>query len=487
MKNEWINGMRISILFIIIIVLSIFLNGSGCTKIDTPIRTDSDEPGSPDGESQEDLFIIPDKYEILDTEPTRIQAQGGTGDISWKTEPPFEDLFLPETGKLVLFSPPDVSGDTIFTIVAYDDNNETAKTDILIIDEGMPPEPGDILINEIAWAGTLKTWRDEYIELINKTGRTFYLDNWSVENAGGTGISFFFSGKIGPGALFLISNYDQGSENTAISAPIDYADSSLSMPNSTFGPFVLKNYENIIFDTAGDGGAYIHGTNTSELKSSMSRYTYSTSIEWDAGSWYTESVSINLLDETCGTPGEDNSDESGGSGTSDYDAQAIITEYSIDAGEEISKYWVELYITKSGSIRNFLVTDLDGTDLPVTGGEDIEVTEGQYILIIWEGTDDEPYSHEGDRFYIPDYHPTGTKDELVLLCAGDFLDGLCYYSTEEIQFDDEVTIQSYGWSGDPIYGKHASRKMDGTGYYLNDLQAASWDTGASPTPGYINN
>ena len=481
--------MRISILFIIIIVLSIFLNGSGCTKIDTPIRTDSYEPGSPDGESQEDLFIIPDKYEILDTEPTRIQAQGGTGDISWKTEPPFEDLFLPETGKLVLFSPPDVSGDTILTIVAYNDNNETAKTDILIIDEGMPPEPGDILINEIAWAGTLKTWRDEYIELINKTGRTFYLDNWSIENAGGTGISFFFSGKIGPGALFLISNYDQGSENTAISAPIDYADSSLSMPNSAFGPFVLKNYENIIFDTAGDGGAYIHGTNTSELKSSMSRYTYSTSIEWDAGSWYTESVSINLLDETCGTPGAASSDESGGSGTSDSDAQAIITEYSIDAGDEIGEDWVELYITKSGSIRNFLVTDLDGTDLPITGGEDIEVTEGQYILIIWEGTDEEPYSHEGERFYIPDTNPTGTKDELVLLCAGDFLDGLCYYSTEGIQFDekDKDIIIGYGWSGDPVYGKHASRKMDGTGYYLNDLQAASWDTGAAPTPGYMNN
>lgn len=218
--------------------------------------------------------------------------------------------------------------------------------------------------------------------------------------------------------------------------------------------------------------------------SSMARFTFSTLTEWDAGSWYTESVSLNLHDETYGTLVAVNSDKTDNTGISEKDAQAIITEYYIDAKDEIGEDWIELYIIKSGSIQNFVVTDLDGTDLPITGGEDITVTEGQYILIIWGASDDEPYFHEGSKFYIPDTNPTGTKDELVLLCSGVFLDGLCYYSTDEIQFDDEEKIKGYGWSLDPIYGKHASKRTDEGGYYINALEAASWYTDALPTPEY---
>ena len=67
-----------------------------------------------------------------------------------------------------------------------------------------------------------------------------------------------------------------------------------------------------------------------------------------------------------------------------------------------------------------------------------------------------------------------------------FLDGLCYYNTDEIQFDDKDEIKGYGWIGDPIYGKHASKKIDANGYYINDLKAASWDMAAEPTPGEVN-
>ncbi|HEB30176.1 MAG TPA: hypothetical protein ENI15_04790 [Spirochaetes bacterium] len=165
--------MRLKVLFTAIMTLSIFLYGSGCTGIESPVRYTEDEPGNPAGPSPDGLLIIPDKNEIFDTEPLRVQASGGEGEITWGTEPQFENSFLPATGDLVLFSPPDISSDAYVTIIAKDQKNKTARAEILIIDDGPGPEPGDILINEIAWAGTQKNWRDEYIELINKTDRAF--------------------------------------------------------------------------------------------------------------------------------------------------------------------------------------------------------------------------------------------------------------------------------------------------------------------------
>ncbi len=477
--------MRLKVLFTAIMTLSIFLNGSGCTRIESPVRYTEDEPDNPGGSSPE-LLIIPDKNEILDTEPLRVEARGGKGEITWGTEPQFENSFLPAIGDLVLFSPPDISTDAYVTIIAKDQKNKTARAEILIIDEGPGPEPGDILINEIAWAGTLKNWRDEYVELINKTDRTFYMDFWSIENMAGSGNSFYFSGKIGPDGLFLITNYAEESENTAISASVDYADSVLSIPNTAFGPFILNNYEGMIFDTVGDGGSYRFGENSTEVKASMSRYTSSSSTVWEPESWYTETLSLNLLDETMGTPGAPNSGETVGAGASGDSAVAIITEYFIDARDDIGQDWVELFITKSGSIRDFILTDLDGTDLSITGGKEIDVEEGQYILVVWESSDEGSYRNEGNRFYIPDYPPAGTKDELVILCNGNYLDGLCYYFSGDDQFDDLDTILEIGWIGDPIFGKHASRKIDDNGLYKDDLGAFSWDTAAAPTPGAAN-
>jgi hypothetical protein len=478
--------MRLTALLTVTLTLSIFLYGSGCTRIESPIREDSDNPDSPDGVSRDELIIIPDKNEILDTEPLRIKAEGGTGEITWDTEPHFENAFLPESGSLVLFSPPDISEDSYFTIQASDQKNNTASTEIMIIDEGPPPEPGDIMINEIAWAGTLKNWRDEYVELINKTDRTFYMNNWFIENMAGSGISFYFSGKIEPGGFFLIANYSEESENSSISSSIDYADSGLSIPNDLFGPFVLNNYSEMVFDTVGDGGSYSIGENSAEAKASMSRYTYSNSTTWDPESWYTESFSVNLIDDTKGTPGAKNSDETGSGEVSGDSALAILTEYFIDARDEIGEDWAELLITRRGSIKDFILTDFDGTDLSITGGDDFQFEEGQYVLVVWDSMDEEPYYQEGNRFYIPDTNPTGTKDELAILSNDVCLDALCYYSTGDVQFDDVETIMGTGWTGDPIYGKHASRKLDDNGFYMGDRSALSWDTEAAPTPGASN-
>jgi len=471
--------MKVPMFTILLISVSFFLGCSGCTQIETPTRNETPSQSKA-------LLLYPESYEILDTEPLRIEADGGSGEIFWETDPSFDNCFQPEKGAPVLFTPPDLSDDLILGIIASD-GKENARIDITVIDEGPPPAPGDVLINEIAWAGTHTSSYDEYVEIINNTDRVFYLNNWRIENAAGVGNPFIFSGKLFPSSLFLIANYGESSEKSSITVRIDRTDAALSLPNLQAGPYILMNSGGMIFDTVCDGGEYLHGKNEQEVKASMARLSTSSSRQWEPASWYTESVSVNLSDGTLGTPGAQNSDkplseqlpapEIGDA------ARAIITEFYIDLNDGKVEDWVELYITKEGNVKYFIVSDLDGdSDSSITDGEDCFLSAGEYIQVIWSTA----YHREGNRFFIPDVNPTGTKDELVLLCATAFLDGLCYCSTDELQFDDLEEMRGYGWSGDPVCGKRAARKRDESGLYLGGLQAEIWDLEAEPTPGVPN-
>ncbi len=466
--------MKSALVIIICVAAWIIFTAYGCTKIENPTKE------TEDGEEVDGFKIIPSKSTILDTEPVILKAEGGKGTITWKTKPLYNNVFQPETGSKVLFIPPDINAEFTITISAVDEKSHKAEISLNIIDEGIPPQPGDILINEIAWSGSIKSAYDEYIELINKTKRPFYLNNWSIENAAGSGSPLGFSGRVEPESVFLIANYPQGSDLTAINCSINFTSSALSIPNNSFGPFVLKNALGVNFDVVGDGGGYPFGFNSKDKKASMARFTFSNSINWDVDSWYTESISLNLNDGTCGTPGASNSDTPYKPVADDRDAKAIITEFAINANDEIGEDWVELFITKSGFLNNFTITDLDGDDLPITEEIDVSGNAGEYFIIIWG----DARAVAGNKIYINDTNPTATKDELVLLCGGFFLDGLCYYSTENVQFDDGTKIQEYGWSGDPIKGLHAARRKGENGEYINELIASSWDGGAIKTPGY---
>lgn len=70
-------------------------------------------------------------------------------------------MFQPETGPEVLFVPPNIDSGLIITINAKDEDSRVTQTSMRIIDKGIPPQPGEILINELAWGGTLKSSYDE--------------------------------------------------------------------------------------------------------------------------------------------------------------------------------------------------------------------------------------------------------------------------------------------------------------------------------------
>ncbi len=474
--------MKAFLLAVTLIILYFIFCGSGCTKIDTPVR-DGESDISKDRTGP--FEIITGKTEILDTEPLPLKAEGGSGNVAWRCEAE-TGSFQPYSGDETLFIPSDSTEDRSAKITAEDEDGKTASLTLAIIDEGDPPQAGDVLLNEIAWAGTLTSSYDEYIEIINRTIRPFYLGGWYIENGAGQGTPLAFSGRIEADSVFLIANYSGESEKTAITCPVHCTAASLSLSNSSFGPFILTNAEGMVFDTAGDSGKPTIGMNTSETRASMSRYIDSDSISWDESSWYTSGESVNLSDGSFGSPGAPNSDIPFSPGLLDEDALGIITEFSIDADDDLGEDWVELFITKSGSVKNFVVTDLDGDDTSITNGVDVQVLEGDYFLVVWNHVYTTHFQQD-NRFYTPDSNPTGTKDQIVLMVNGLFIDGVCYFSDGsegDARFGgDREIMTAAGWIGDPIFGKHASRIKDVGGYYVTDLNADAWDTENAPSPG----
>ncbi|RKX96266.1 MAG: hypothetical protein DRP84_01675 [Spirochaetes bacterium] len=463
--------MKRLITFIFLLFISTLISASsGCTKIDVPI----------DKKQDSSIMIIADKLTILDTEPVIIRLENAEGPISWSINTPFLGGYIvPPDGVKVVFNPPNVNKKSRIELKATDKDGNNATIIIDVLDEGNPPEPGEIIINEIAWAGTLKSSYDEYIEILNITERDFYLNNWKIENAGGNGIAITFSGYLKAKTPFLIANYQYDIEKSSITASHDFATSKLALSNNCFGPYILENFEGEIFNEVGNGGSYPYGINSSNIRASMARFNdgRTISINWDPSDWYTEGVSNNLSDGTFGTPGEINSNIEYGINQNEDMAKGIIVKYIIDANDEVGEDWAQILITKDGDIKNFILTDLDGSDNPITNNDSVLMKKGDLVTVIWGDS----YSIVGNRYTIPDTNPTGTKDELVLLCSGKFLDGLCYYSTDEVQFDDKDKIKSYGWTGDPIHSKYGERKMVDDNY-ITDLSAYSWDTDNKPLP-----
>jgi hypothetical protein len=480
--------MKKALLTFLIFILTHFMYSGGCSNIETPVRE-----GTEGLQETGELVIQCDHTEILDTEPLLLFLEGGTGDVFWCVQPENHGSFSPDTGEVVLFTPADISEDCSVTVTAEDSEGSRGQLTLYLVDEGAPPSSGEVLINEIAWAGTVSSAYDEYIELVNKSDRPFYLNNWYIENAAGMGTPLSFSGRIDPASLFIIANYAEGSEKTALSCPVQVATASLSISNSTFGPFVLNDAEGSIMDSVGDGGSHTLGINTPETRSPISRYTWSDATQWSQDSWYTESQSVNLTDGTLGTPGAPNSDKPFYTGPGEDDALAILTEYAVDPTDDIDEDWVEIHITRSGSMQNFVITDLDGQDESITHGVDIQAEAGDYWLIVWHDYPDD-YDIEAQGYiigenliYIPENPPTGTKDQIVLLCSAHFLDGLCYYTEGNDPFDnDEQLMRDYGWTGDPVLGKYGAKRYAEGSLYDNTLAAESWNVGADPSPGAAN-
>ena len=122
---------------------------------------------------------------------------------------------------------------------------------------------GDVIINEIAWSGTMDSSNDEWIELFNNTGVDINLSGWSIEDDGSTEY-IIESGLIPAKGYFLIED----SENTVSNIEAD-AVIGLSLANSG-DSLILKNDVGLVVDEVNISGVAWQAGDLSS-KASMER------------------------------------------------------------------------------------------------------------------------------------------------------------------------------------------------------------------------
>jgi hypothetical protein len=123
--------------------------------------------------------------------------------------------------------------------------------------------PFSVMINEVAWAGTLASAFDEWIELLNPGEEPIDLAGWSLDDGGD--ISIVLSGIIAPRSLYLLERTDDATVAT-IGADLIYS-GGLNNGGETLW---LKDPTGAIIDTANAaGGSWPAGS--AQTRSSMER------------------------------------------------------------------------------------------------------------------------------------------------------------------------------------------------------------------------
>ncbi|HOZ36625.1 MAG TPA: VWA domain-containing protein, partial [bacterium] len=132
------------------------------------------------------------------------------------------------------------------------------------------PKAGDVLINEVAWMGTLSSADDEWLELLNTTNQPIDLTGWKLKSQDGTP-DITLSGAIPANDYFLLERTDDASVPGVTANQIYTGSMSNSGEN-----LELRTATDLLIDSGG-GLPWPAGDNTS--KKTMSRGTGS--------SWYT--------------------------------------------------------------------------------------------------------------------------------------------------------------------------------------------------------
>jgi len=117
--------------------------------------------------------------------------------------------------------------------------------------------PGQVVINEIAWAGSADSSTDEWIELYNNSNQAVDLSNWHIVDDNGDQDYKILSGTVAAKSYFLIEDHESTVANISSDAIID-----LSLANGG-DSLQLQDSANQVIDTVnGSGGAWYAGSAT---------------------------------------------------------------------------------------------------------------------------------------------------------------------------------------------------------------------------------
>lgn len=173
--------------------------------------------------------------------------------------------------------------------------------------------PGDVVINELMWAGSTVDSDDEWIELKNMTSSSIDLTGWQITKlvSSEQPMLTIASGTIPANGYFLISKFDKESANSALNVT-GLTSSGVGLRNSNLQ---IKLYKGSIsptnlVDTADDGsGLPLAGYDNGLAgpRQSMSRKS-TPGDGTSSANWYTDTTSNSttywdVADGNYGTPG----------------------------------------------------------------------------------------------------------------------------------------------------------------------------------------
>lgn len=147
-----------------------------------------------------------------------------------------------------------------------------------------PPviEPGDIVINEIMWMGSMDNENsvhsgDEWIELRNLTGHEIYIGKWTIENARPDNKKYMIpaSHSIPAYGYFLIANHPEQSKNSDLNVSVDQPNASMEYSDDygSNGQLILKDADGNMIDVTllPANSEWTKGINETDKKWSMER------------------------------------------------------------------------------------------------------------------------------------------------------------------------------------------------------------------------
>jgi hypothetical protein len=164
--------------------------------------------------------------------------------------------------------------------------------------------PGQIVIGEVAWAGSTLSTADEWIELWNISDAPVSVGNWYLRGMGENGrlIILPTDAVIPAQGVYLIANYNANEAKSNLAIQAQVVTTTVSLSNSALRIDLLDSSDNLV-DSAGTGGAPPAGS-SGTVKISMIRSDTSLTGTM-ATAWSDQSTGANLKPGSAdlGTPG----------------------------------------------------------------------------------------------------------------------------------------------------------------------------------------
>lgn len=298
-------------------------------------------------------------------------------------------------------------------------NNTASKA--ISVSAGAVFNPGDVVINELAWAGSSLDTADEWIELRNMTASAIDLSGFQITAKSGASDVLMLEIPVGSvipaNGYFLIANFADNSASSLLNVAPDVVNTAVSLPNTALQ---IKLYAGdttaTLLDTAGNGvGAPLAGSTVGYA--SMAR-------KWKPGNgtlatnWFTSQLSQGFDNTTAaGSPGNSAATNNVAFPETVYSDGANVADWVIydnnPAGASVSS------ILDSGrTVINFLGSNMYNAakvlqdNASWTNGAqkiiqfDMKTSNG-YILIVTAMT------NKGMRYYYYDQNPTDKLKSLT--------------------------------------------------------------------------